>query len=240
MEKYLIVGDTHGCYKEAKELIDPYKDTHKTIFLGDLIDKHILGVPPLLKYAYEIGSQSIIGNHEQKYLKWRQHEDKKIQNPSYKNPMKDHSDLFEGYRLITQSEHQDHIDYMSWMLSWPYFIRLPEYNLVCIHAGLEPGKSPEKHPHDTICRVRNIDPQTNKMVRLSLIDESKHPHWADMYQGEYGTIVYGHSPWNEPKLTKHTWGIDTGAVYGNKLTGLLLPEFKLISVPSQKYAERNW
>jgi serine/threonine protein phosphatase 1 len=39
-------------------------------------------------------------------------------------------------------------------------------------------------------------------------------------------VVFGHTPFDEPLVEPNKIGIDTGAVFGNKLTCLQLPEEK--------------
>ena len=46
--------------------------------------------------------------------------------------------------------------------------------------------------------------------------------WTDLYNGEYGTVFYGHEPYEDIKSTRHTHGIDTGVVYGGKLTAAVV------------------
>ena len=43
-------------------------------------------------------------------------------------------------------------------------------------------------------------------------------------------VVYGHTPYNEPRIDANKIGIDTGAVYGNKLTCLILPEERFAAI----------
>ena len=45
--------------------------------------------------------------------------------------------------------------------------------------------------------------------------------WADIYDGNQGFIVYGHQYFNEIKKSKFALGIDTGCVYGNKLSAVI-------------------
>ena len=45
--------------------------------------------------------------------------------------------------------------------------------------------------------------------------------WADLYDGNEGFVVYGHQSFKEPKKSKHALGIDTGCVYGNKLSAVV-------------------
>jgi len=62
-------------------------------------------------------------------------------------------------------------------------------------------------------------------------------NWAADYQGKT-TVVYGHTPVAEPEWLNNTVCIDTGAVFGGKLTALRWPERELVSVPArQAYAE---
>ena len=61
--------------------------------------------------------------------------------------------------------------------------------------------------------------------------------WASAYRGR-GTVVYGHTPVPEPEWLNHTINIDTGCVFGGKLTALRYPEKELVSVPAQRvYSE---
>lgn len=57
--------------------------------------------------------------------------------------------------------------------------------------------------------------------------------WAKQYTGERW-IVYGHTPVLEPRFVNKTVNIDTGCVFGNKLTAFRLPEEKIISVASKQ------
>jgi protein phosphatase len=62
-------------------------------------------------------------------------------------------------------------------------------------------------------------------------------NWAPDYRGR-ATVVYGHTPIPEPEWLNHTINIDTGCVFGGRLTALRYPENELISVPAaQTYAE---
>src|SRR6184192_2844995 len=62
-------------------------------------------------------------------------------------------------------------------------------------------------------------------------------NWAAEYRGQ-AIVVYGHTPVPEPEWLNRTINIDTGCVFGGKLTALRYPEKELISVPSRKvYAE---
>ena len=62
-------------------------------------------------------------------------------------------------------------------------------------------------------------------------------NWAAEYRGR-ASVVYGHTPVPEPEWLNRTINIDTGCVFGGKLTALRWPEKELVSVPAmQTYAD---
>ena len=62
-------------------------------------------------------------------------------------------------------------------------------------------------------------------------------NWAAEYRGQ-AMVVYGHTPVPEPEWLNRTINIDTGCVFGGKLTALRYPERELVSVPARKtYAQ---
>lgn len=90
------------------------------------------------------------------------------------------------------------------------------------------GGSAGHHVHDgdgsngSIQEDEDVD--ENEAVILS---------WAEIYKGP-PRIIFGHD--SRRGLQQHEWttGIDTGAVYGKELTGIILPDNKFISVPSHR------
>jgi protein phosphatase len=66
----------------------------------------------------------------------------------------------------------------------------------------------------------------------------RHP-WIAEYAGS-ASVVYGHTPVLEAVWRKGTLGIDTGCVFGWRLTALQWPERTLVSVPAERvYARRR-
>ncbi|MGI4867053.1 MAG: polynucleotide kinase-phosphatase [Janthinobacterium lividum] len=57
--------------------------------------------------------------------------------------------------------------------------------------------------------------------------------WAADYRGR-ATVVYGHTPVPEPEWLNNTIDIDTGCVFGGRLTALRYPERALVSVPAHE------
>jgi protein phosphatase len=62
-------------------------------------------------------------------------------------------------------------------------------------------------------------------------------NWAAEYHGR-AQVVYGHTPIPQPEWLNRTINIDTGCVFGGKLTALRYPELELVAVPAGRvYAE---
>ena len=57
--------------------------------------------------------------------------------------------------------------------------------------------------------------------------------WASEYRGQ-AMVVYGHTPVPEPDWLNRTVNIDTGCVFGGKLTALRYPEKEFVSVPAAR------
>jgi protein phosphatase len=57
--------------------------------------------------------------------------------------------------------------------------------------------------------------------------------WAAEYRGR-ALVVYGHTPVREPEWVRQTMNVDTGCVFGGKLTALRYPELELVSVPARR------
>ncbi len=103
---------------------------------------------------------------------------------------------------------------------------LDEKRLIVCHAGIR---------KDYIGRQ---DKKVQTFVLYGDITGEKHDDgspvrrdWAKEYKGD-AWIIYGHTPVKEPRFVNHTVNIDTGAVFGGKLTGLRYPEMETVSVPS--------
>src|ERR1051325_9474122 len=87
--KVLVLGDIHGCIDEFNELLDKvhyHPGADRLILLGDLVDRgpDSIGV---IQRAIEVGAECLMGNHDEKYVRWHRHEEKKAADPKYKNPM---------------------------------------------------------------------------------------------------------------------------------------------------------
>jgi len=196
-----IVGDVHGCAGELEALLEQIRfDEHedRLVFVGDLVVRgpDSAGV---LALARRLGARAVRGNHEDRLLSWRRH----------------------GKPL--GAEHARVADVLSdddWLMleAMPLWIDLPEHNVRVVHAGLIPGTPLERTPAEAMLKVRTID------ARGRWSDEpDAGPLWAARYEGP-PHVVFGHHARAEPQLHPWATGIDTGCVYGGRLTAAVLGE----------------
>lgn len=241
MGKVYVVGDVHGCIDEFKELIDTIgaSSDDRIVCLGDFMDKGPDGAA-CVKFARQSGLESVMGNHEERHIRWRKHELARAKTGK-KNPMKHMSEQDQGNHKILDDED------MAWITGLPTTIDLGN-GWVAAHAGFLPNISvADQHPND-VMRVRWVKDGkflANDYSKPELILEQPEgaTYWATQWTGPEH-VVYGHEPFSlsTPKLTIHagvqTWGIDTGVVHGGRLTALVLPTLELVQIPARrKYCE---
>ncbi len=210
-EKIFVIGDIHGCLTLLKRLMDkipwePKKD--RLIFVGDYIDR---GENPkgVVDFILSLKKESdniecLLGNHEAMLMDYLNGKNRDIY-------------LFNGgtttlasYRAAKKSQDaplipDEHISFFSELK--PY-VELEKYYVV--HAGFRPGKS-----------IENQVIADMIWVRYEFID-------SDYDFGK--KVIFGHTPFDKPLVMPTKIGIDTGAVYGNMLTCIQLPEEIFYSV----------
>ena len=237
-----VVGDVHGCAAEltdllAKITIDAGAVPIEIYMIGDLIDKgpHPVDVTKMVMSQFQdMTITSILGNHEEKYIRWLVRERESKANGG-ENPIQKHYD-YTGLE-----------PFWDFFRSLPTHIHLPRFNVLLVHAGIEPRmamlppqniESCRRHEKNLL-RTRYVNPRGNMVPLGEENTEAGDRWWADVYDGRFGTVIYGHQAFPEVAFAKHAIGIDTGCVYGNKLTAIRLDEngnHKLVQVDAkQKY-----
>lgn len=244
-KKYIIIGDVHGCHEELSELVEPFlKEDRQIVFVGDLIDKGP-DSGRVVEFARKYSATVVLGNHEEKHLRFHQ---KEITGAKNEMAPKKHPDKFQDFISCREQLLSLPFDAFDFLKSFQYchYISDSFTKLVVIHGGLEKNKRPEDIHYKKLCRIRNLTPD-GKMVSLNEIKETT-LFWTKLFDpyktfGEFRKVVFGHAPTMEP-IQGYAVGIDTGCAYGNKLTAYLAPEDITISVPAKKaYSEQehtNW
>jgi len=225
----IVVGDVHGCLDEFRELLNLLsfsEESDRLVQVGDLMDR---GPDPIecVRYARKIGAVVIMGNHEEKHVRWRRHEVKRILTGK-KNPMKPFS-LKRAAQNADLTEEE-----IEWMSKLPLTYKL-ESGFVVVHGGLEPAFSVDGQS-DAVLRVRYVDEEGKKVgyARGSMKQPENTVYWAEKWGGPE-SIIYGHARHSlTPRVDKFEegccYGIDTGCVFGGRLTAMILtsdgdPEF---------------
>ena len=231
----LVVGDVHGCLTELDELLAaagyaPGRD--RLVFLGDLLDR---GPDPIgvLRRVRELGAECVLGNHEEKHLRYAAHEARRRADPAYRNPMPP----FQARRAAEHSRLTR--DDLLWLASLPRVIALGR-NWVAVHAGFVPHVRVNAQPPEWTIRLRYVDGAGAPAPRKR--GDAGEPgvrRWPEAWTGP-ASVVYGHFPQrldrprrDEPAPGVACMGIDTGCVYGGHLTALVLPGEEIVQVRSR-------
>ena len=229
--KIIIYGDLHGCLEEFKELrakVSP-SSNDKEIVIGDILDRGPFS-NELLTYIRENKILSILGNHEYKYLRYKKHQENFLKTGK-KNPIILDAKEINFFNNLNSKD----FDYLN---ALPFFVKIN--NLTLVHAGLtnkiDLDTASNKDLEKTLW-IRTLD-DNEKTLSLS-DDYPTARYWSEYYDGNQGIVVYGHQPFHEVKIDTYSFGIDTGCVYGNKLTALVVydtknpkQDYKIIDVKS--------
>lgn len=221
----IFIGDVHGCLVELDALLSRLApaDGDRFYFVGDLVDRgpDQAGAVRRVRELVERfpGSAVVMGNHEDTVLRVRA-------------------------RGLPGGPGLDQLSADGWAFlgAMPLYLHVPACGAVVVHAGFFPaffdkhvalgalsptwrtdkGKRPERLRR--FLRVRRIDDR-GEMVALG--DTRAVEHWSSRYDGREGFCVFGHDPQldpPEPLRRAHALGIDTGCVFGGRLTAAVVPD----------------
>ncbi|MFF6783921.1 polynucleotide kinase-phosphatase [Streptomyces sp. NPDC012510] len=222
-----IIGDIHGCASELEALLGKlgyvdgvHPEGRTAVFVGDLVDRGPDSPGVLRRVMSMVGSGNALcvpGNHENKYgrhLKGR--------NVQHTHGLAETIEQMEGESEEFKKQVREFIDGLV-----SHYV-LDGGRLVVCHAGL-----PEKYHGRTSGRVRShalYGDTTGETDEFGL--PVRYP-WAEDYRGR-AAVVYGHTPVPQATWLNNTICLDTGAVFGGKLTALRWPERELVDVPAEK------
>ena len=209
MSHTFVVGDIHGCYDELLALVESVGlgESDRLISVGDLVTKGAKSREVLELFMSDARFSSVIGNHDRALLEyWKGERRKKDLKPSQKRCAKELEDGSDAYATFLET--------------LPPYIDLGTH--VVVHAGLRPGSRLEWQSLDDLTALRT----------LGLNRESREgTPWYEVYDG-YATALFGHWPSPTPRRGPHAIGLDTGCVYGYKLTAYVVETGEFHSVPA--------
>lgn len=234
-----IIGDIHGCFDELCELLNSlsyeilffegkYNVSHpqgrQVIFLGDLTDRGPKSAEVLrlvMDMLTDKKAYCVLGNHDLKLLRYL-----RGANVSLKHGLEETAAQLAN---ISEEFKQEIIAFLGSLIS--HYV-LDEGRLVVAHAGI---REEMQGRASGVVRAFCLYGETS-----GEIDEFGLPvryNWAANYRGK-AMVVYGHTPIPSPEWLNNTINIDTGCVFGGKLTALRYPEKRILQIEAQKtYAE---
>lgn len=201
----LIIGDIHGCHAELLDLLDRAAITRDdlVVSVGDLVDRGPDPGPVLDLFRARPNTLAICGNHERKHIRG----------------------VLSYSQQVTKCQlGPRYDDDVRWLAALPYHWERDDVRVV--HWGLYPGVPLDEVPEDVRAGT------TSGEARLK--ERFGDRPWYDFYADDK-PVVFGHAVVGaEPLVLRdRVFGIDTGACHGLRLTGLLLPAMRLVSVPAR-------
>jgi serine/threonine protein phosphatase 1 len=210
MKKLFAIGDIHGCASKLSNILDKIRiDTeHDTlVFIGDYIDRgpdsrEVIDIVLDVKRRMT-NVVCLIGNHEHMLINYYLHgtgEEMFFMNGG--------DITAHDYGLKRTDQHvnmnipDEHLDFYRSLL--PYY---ETDQFIFVHAGLRPGIPLSGQHMDDIIWIRN--------------------EFIDSTYNFGKKVVFGHTPLAKPLIELNKIGIDTGAVYGGKLTCIELMEMRI-------------
>ncbi|CAI8262626.1 MAG: Bis(5'-nucleosyl)-tetraphosphatase PrpE [asymmetrical] [Opitutia bacterium UBA7350] len=214
MPRTIAIGDVHGCADELQELLDALKvKTDDTIIqIGDLVNRGPQS-RRVIELARKYKIQAILGNHELRLLTALREKRPKI--------LKDY-DL----DTIQQLEAED----------WQYLEQLQKFkfdgkrDIVFVHGGFLPNSPWYTQPIEIAVNIQVIN-KRGKAAKRS--DAPEAPSWTKKWKGP-PFVIYGHTPRRKVMKQKYSLGIDTGCVYGGKLTAYVVEDDSFVQVKAHR------
>lgn len=214
--RVIAIGDVHGCIDELQDLLREcaYQPGDLVVFLGDLVCKGPDSVS-VVQMAREIGALGVRGNHDFEVIRWHQAIKSGVDPPVVG------SEHFHIASCLSKAD-------MNWMYSLPWYISSKELGALFVHAGFVSGIRLAKQNPRLMMNMRSILPDGTVTSKFF----NNWP-WARLWDGPQ-TVLFGHDADRGLQQYEHAIGLDTGCVYGGRLTACILPEKRLVSVSARR------
>jgi predicted phosphodiesterase len=205
MTRHIFLGDIHGCVEEVTSLLKRLRlrDDDIVVSLGDLVRK---GPAPdvVIKDWMRHRRLAVAGNNDVALVS-RSHSfaRRNFAKPRDRRVMKDKAQV-------------------EWLRALPLFLDFPEIGVVAVHGGILPNSetfSPALVSREAALELRYVRRDGNgRWQQVPNGEQSESDSfWTDVWNGDR-MVVYGHTPRKEPRVDKAAIGLDTGCVYGGKLS----------------------
>ena len=205
----IVVGDLHGCFDELEELLEraAFGSDDRVVSVGDLVVKGEKSREVLDLFLSDARFSSVRGNHDVAVLRGLRGKKKGLK-ATQKKCVRELKGGRERYAALLES--------------LPLSIDLGTH--LVVHAGLRPGVALEDQSPDDLTELRTLGPDRTSRDGVP---------WYEVYDGEK-VALFGHWPAARPRRGPRALGLDTGCVYGYRLTAYVLEEDRLLSVPARR------
>jgi len=208
MGRNIVIGDIHGCFDELSDLIElvDLKEDDRVVAVGDLVVKGPKSREVLDLFINDPRFSSVVGNHDRKLRqRWRG------------EPVRLTRDQQKTFAELDTNRQK----YFPFLRELPYMIDLGSY--LVVHAGIRPGVPLRRQMAADMTEIRTMgaDPTLRRGVP-----------WFEVYRGQK-TVLFGHWPGKKMRRAPHAICLDTGCVYGGRLTAFITGTDELVSVPAR-------
>jgi protein phosphatase len=222
-----IIGDVHGCCDELEELLGKlgyvdgvHPEGRKAFFVGDLVDRgpRVLDTIRLVQRMVESGNALCVpGNHDWKLTRWLKGQKVTIAH-GLQQSIAEIDPLPDIEKVLIRK-------FLDGLIS--HYV-LDDGKLVVAHAGLR-----EEMQGRTAGSVRDFCLYGETTGEKDEFGLPIRYNWALEYRGK-AMVVYGHTPVPKPEWLNNTINIDTGCVFGGRLTALRYPEREIVAVDARR------
>lgn len=209
MGRTIVIGDIHGCFDELSDLLKlvELRADDRVIAVGDLIVKGEKSSEVLDLFIEDERFSSVIGNHDRAIRQYWRGEPVRLTK--------------EQQATAAQLE-SGREQYSEYLRSLPYTINLGSH--LVVHAGVRPGVPLRKQMASDLTELRTMG--ANPSARRGV-------PWYQVYRGRR-IVLFGHWPAKTPRLSPHAIGLDTGCVYGGRLTAYVIESKEFVSVAARR------
>lgn len=205
----IVVGDLHGCYDELIDLMEKVSiaTRDRVVCVGDLIAKGEKSREVLELFMRDKRFSAVLGNHDLAVRRRWNGEDINLTS----SQREAHKELKDGKER-----------YGAYFNAQPFMIDLGTH--LVVHAGIRPNVPLYSQTTDDLTELRTLGPDR---------ESDNGTPWYEVYKGEK-IVIFGHWYAPEPRRGPRAIGLDTGCVYGERLTAYIIETGEFVSVPARR------
>ena len=207
MSRTIVVGDVHGCYDELLALVErvALKESDRVVCVGDIVVKGEKNREVLELFMRDARFSSVIGNHDRALVE------------HWNGARAELKPAQERCRAELEDGRER---YAAFLEGLPAYIDLGSH--VVVHAGLRPGVALAAQSIEDLTELRTLGPDRTSREGTA---------WYEVYDGDR-IALFGHWPTWPPRRGPRAIGLDTGCVYGYRLTAYVVETEEFFSVPA--------